>query len=288
MDIKSNDMKLSFIVLISLLFIGCKKEDPQLGNPPTLAEAAFTYSVSSTSANVLDLTANSQNYQCLWDFGNGVKAQGATATASYPYAGTYTIKLTVFNKGGSRSTTQDVVIAQDDLGLLNNPIYTFLTGGASGPGFKTWVIDSNNAGHFGVGPDPISLLGNVPEWWAAGPNDKPGCGLYNDRYVFHLNGFKFDMINNDDVYIHNSLAGSFPGSFQNLGDYTAPYTNQMNESWNLVEGIDTTITISNNAFIGFFSGVHSYRIVSITDSSLFLQYSHHAGGLKWYLRLVPE
>lgn len=281
-------MKLTYLVIISTLLFACKKEDSQLGNPPTLADASFTFVVSLTSANVLELTANNSTNQYLWDFGNGVKAQGATATASYPYAGTYTIKLTVFNKGGSRSTTQDIVIAQDDLGLLNNPIYTMLTGGASGSGSKTWVLDSTNAGHFGVGPDPISALGNVPEWWAAGPNDKGGCGMYNDRYVFYLNAFKFDMQNQGDVYVHNSLAGSFPGSFQNLGDFTAPYTNQLNESWNLVEGVDTTISISNNAFIGFFSGVQTYKIVSITDSSLFLQYGHHAGGLNWYLRLVPE
>jgi len=80
----------------------------------------------------------------------------------------------------------------------------------------------------------------------------------------------------------------FPGSFQNLGDFTAPYTNQMNESWNLVEDLDTTITISNNAFIGFYTGVKTYRILSITDTSLLLQYSHFNGGLNWYLRLVPE
>jgi len=271
-----------------MLFIGCKKDNPQLGNPPTLAEASFTYSVSSTSANVLNLTAASQNYQCLWDFGNGVKAQGATAVASYPYAGTYTIKLTVFNNGGSRSTTQDVVIAQTDLSLLNNPIFTKLTGGASGPGFKTWVIDSTQTGHMGVGPDPESALGAVPEWWAAGPLDKAGAGLYNDKYIFTLNGFKFDMITNSDVYVHNSLSGSFPGSFQNLGDFTAPYGDQLDKTWLLEEGASPTITVSNGSFLGFYTGVLTYRILDLTDSTMQLQYGHHAGGLKWYLKLKTE
>jgi hypothetical protein len=140
----------------------------------------------------------------------------------------------------------------------------------------------------GVGPDPVSALGNIPEWWSAGPLDKAGAGLYDDRYVFHLNGFKFDMINHGDVYVHNSLAANFPGSFQNLGDFTAPYTDQMDESWTLLETTDTTITISNNAFIGFYTGVHTYRILDITDSTLSLQYKHHAGGLNWYLRLKAE
>ena len=279
---------LFLMVSISMLIIGCKKDNPQLGNPPTLAEASFTYSVSSTSANVLNLTATSQNYQCLWDFGNGVKAQGATAVASYPYAGTYTIKLTVFNKGGSRSTTQDVVIAQTDLSLLNNPIFTKLTGGATGPGFKTWVIDSAQTGHMGVGPDPESALGTVPEWWAAGPLDKPGVGLYNDKYIFTLNGFKFDMITNGDVYVHNSLSASFPGSFQNLGDFTAPYGDQLDKTWLLTEGASPTITVSNGSFLGFYTGVLTYRILDLTDSTMHLQYGHHAGGLKWYLKLKTE
>ena len=143
-------------------------------------------------------------------------------SSPYPYAGTYTVKLTVFSSGGSKSSSQQITIAQDNLGLLNNPIFIMLTGGINGPGYKTWVIDSTADGHMGVGPDPISPLGDIPEWWSAGGLDKSGAGLYGDKYVFHLNGFKFDMINNGDVYVHNSLSANFPGSFQNLGDFTEP------------------------------------------------------------------
>jgi hypothetical protein len=96
------------------------------------------------------------------------------------------------------------------------------------------------------------------------------------------------LISNGNVYVHNSLASSFPGSFQNLGDYTAPYANQLNESWILTEGTDTTLEISNNAFIGFYSGVHKYKILSITDSTMWLQYKHHSGGLMWYLKLIAD
>ncbi len=281
-------MKLLFSACILTMLVACKKDNPQLGDAPTLADASFTYTASASNANIIEFTANNPNLQCLWDFGNGTKAKGPSVSSPYPYAGTYTVKLTVFASGGSRSTSQQITIAQDNLGLLNNPIFIMLTGGVNGPGYKTWVIDSTADGHMGVGPDPVSALGNIPEWWSAGPLDKAGAGLYDDKYVFHLNGFKFDMINNGDVYVHNSLATNFPGSFQNLGDFTAPYTNQMDESWTLLETVDTTITISNNAFIGFYTGVHTYRILDITDSTLSLQYKHHAGGLNWYLRLKTE
>lgn len=277
------------LLLLSVLVFGaCKKVRPTLGDPPKAQDATFVATPSDSNANIIELSANTPSLVCRWDFGNGMKGEGPIVSAVYPYAGTYTITLTVFNKGGSRSSTQQVVIAQTDLSLLDNPFYNKLTGGANGPGYKTWVIDSVLSGHFGVGPDPESPLGATPEWWAAGANEKPGCGLYNDKYVFHLNAFKFDMITNGDVYVHNSLAASFPGSFQNLGDFTAPYADQMDKSWNLVEGPENTITLSNGAFIGFYSGVNTYRILELTDSTMYLQYGHHAGGLNWYLKLKTE
>ncbi|MFM7005784.1 MAG: PKD domain-containing protein [Flavobacteriales bacterium] len=273
------------VLTIALGLAACQKYEPSLGPAPSQADAEFTMAPSAANANIIELSANNPDIQCVWDFGNGSKAQGPNVSATYPYAGTYTIKLTVFAKGGSRSSSKQVTIANDDFTLLNNPYYTLLTGGVNGPGYKVWVVDSSASGHMGVGPDPESPLGPTPEWWAAGPGEKPGCGLYNDQYIFHLNGFKFDMITNGDVYLHNSLAANFPGSYQNLGDFTAPYDDQLNESWLLTEGTETTITISNNAFMGFFTGPKVYRILSATDSTLHLQYGHHAGGLKWYLKL---
>ena len=273
------------ILSIGLALVACQKYEPSLGPAPTDADAQFTMAPSAANVNIIELSASNPSLQCVWDFGNGSKAQGANVTATYPYAGTYTIKLTVFAKGGSRSSTKEVTIANDDFTLLNNPYYTLLTGGVNGPGFKVWVVDSAASGHMGVGPDPESALGATPEWWAAGAGEKPGCGIYDDQYVFHLAGFKFDMITNGDVYVHNTIANEFPGSFQNLFDYTAPFADQLNESWLLTEDTDPTITISGSAFLGFYTGPRVYKILSATDSTLHLQYGHHAGGLKWYLKL---
>lgn len=280
-------MRYPILVVLLIALFSCRK-DHQLGDPPSAADAMFTFQVSSSSNNVINFTASNQDIQCLWDLGNGVKKQGATVIGEYPYAGTYEVKLTVFAKGGSKSSTQTITIDQDDLSLLNNPFYNKLTGGVSGPGYKVWSVDSAATAHLGVGPDPESALGPTPEWWAAASNEKPGCGIYDDRYIFYLNGFKFDMITHGDVYIHNSLAASFPGSFQNLFDYTAPFADQLDQSWLLTEGAQNTITISNNAFIGFYTGVNTYRILDITDTTMYLQYGHHAGGLLWYLKLKSE
>jgi PKD repeat protein len=280
-------MRNTIFILSSLLLFACQK-DHQLGDGPTYADAQFTYTVSSNSANIIEFSASNPDIQCMWDLGNGVKKQGANVTGEYPYAGTYTVKLTVFAKGGSKSSTQSIVIGQDDLSLLNNPFYNKLTGGVSGPGYKVWHVDSVATAHIGVGPDPESALGPTPEWWAANPNEKPGCGIYDDRYIFYLNGFQFDMVTHGDVYIHNSLSSTFLGSFQNLFDYTAPFADKLGESWLLTEGAENTVSMSSNSFIGFYTGVNTYRILEITDTTMYLQYGHHAGGLLWYLKLKSE
>ena len=73
--------------------------------------------------------------------------------------------------------------------------------------------------HFGLGPPG----GNTPDWWSAPAFGKPGCGIYDDRYTFHLAGFQYDQVTNGDIYIHNALAGQFPGVLLKIYDYTAPF-----------------------------------------------------------------
>ncbi len=282
--------KLNFLLvtILALGLLSCRPEDPQLGPPPSDADAAFSFAPSASNDNIIEFTAGNQEMRSMWDLGNGLTATGSNVIGTYPNAGTYTVTHTIFNRGGSKSTTQEVVIVNDDPTLLDDPLFNALTGGPNGPGSKTWVIDSATAQHFGVGPDPIGAAGNFPEFYAAGANEKSGVGMYDDRFTFTLAGFQYDQITNGDVYVHNTLANDFPGSFENGGDYTAPYPDQLGETWTLTTDPDTSITVSNNSFIGFYSGVRTYRILELNDTLMYLQYKHHDGGLLWYLRLIPE
>ena len=278
----------SISILLAIVISACRKENPQLGSPPKETDTVFTYAPSDTNNNVIIFTATNPDIINMWDFGNGLTGEGAVVSSIYPNAGNYTVNLSVFNSGGSKTSSQEIIIEQTDPGLLDNPIYTMLTGGINGPGFKSWYIDSTTAGHFGVGPDPVSALGYTPEWWSAPEMAKPGCGMYDDRFVFYLNDYRFDMITNGDVYVHNTIADQYPGAFENLADFTAPYDNQLNESWSVIEGSDTTITVSGNSFIGFGTGVNTYKIIELTENSMYLAFGHHTGELMWYLRLKPE
>jgi PKD repeat protein len=279
-------LSLTFAVL-ALLFSGCKDDDePTLGEAPSDADAQFTYEATADNDNIIRFTAANSSLNAKWDFGNGTTGEGSVVEASYPNKGTYTVTLTVFNSGGSNSSSQEVVIAEDDPSLLNNPLYTLLTGGTAGGGSKTWVVDSTRAGHMGVGP----VAGTWPEWWSAGRLDKSGSGLYSDEYTFHLQGFAFDHVTNGLVFLNDDQMSEFSGSYANADDASAPLSDQIGESWTLVEGDnDTTITISGQAFLGFFAGTRTYRVETLTENELTISYEDSKDAtLRWWIRLVPD
>jgi len=271
-------------------FTGCKPDEPQLDPAPTSADAQFTYAPTPENANIIEFTASNSSLQAEWDFGNGTTGSGTVVEASYPLAGTYTVKLTVFNAGGNASSTQDITIDSDDPTLLDDPIYNILTGGQDGPGSKTWVVDSALAGHFGVGPNPSSAAGDIPEWYAAGALEKIGAGMYNDRFVFHLDGFRFDHVTNGDVYINQANTANWPLAVESpVGDYISPADDNMDQTWTVTEGTDTTIALTGEAFFGYYTGVHTFRILNIEENQLFLRFEDAADpGLAWYIRLIPE
>jgi len=283
--------KINYLLGLTLtlgLFLGsCKKEEePSLGDPPTAADAAFTYEATS-NPNVIEFTAGNKNLVAKWDFGNGTSAEGSVVTGSYPLKGTYTVTLTVFNSGGSKSSSQDIVIAEDDFSQLNDPLYNILTGGTSGPGSKTWVIDSTRDGHMGVHPLESA---NIGEWWTANRLDKSGTGLYTDAYVFHLNAFKFDHKTNGTVYVHNSQASNFPDGVENKTDFDVPMQDMMGETWTLKKNeTDTTLEISGSAFIGLYTGVRTYKVHTISENELVLTYGDEKDAARgWYIRLRPS
>lgn len=289
--------KISIFILSLTVVLGlsnCEEEAFTLGEGPREADAAFTFEPSADNANIINFTASNPNLNAKWDFGNGTKGEGTNATASYPNKGTYTVTLTVLNSGGSASSSQEITIAEDDLSLLSSPLFTLLTGGIDGPGSKTWVMDSTEAGHFGVGPNPSSSQGDIPEYFSADPLIKRGVGMYDDRYVFTLSGFKFDQITNGNVYVNLNDDGSpgaeadFSGGYENQGDFTAFFEDQLGEQWTIKENEeDTTLTVSGKSFIGFYCGTRTFKILKLTENELSLRVTDAYNPLAWYFRLVP-
>ena len=278
-------------LIIVLFFYACKEALPVLADPPEATDATFTYTPAASTPNILNFTCSSKAFLKKWDFGNGTNGEGTNASGTFPFKGTYTVQLTVFTEGGSTSSSQTVTIAQDDPTLLDIPAYTFLTGGASKPEGKTWIIDATRAGHFGVGPNPSDPnLGDVPNYYSAGANEKPGTGLYNDEFTFILSQFKYIYQTNGDVYLNNKYASDFPGAFDNLGDKTAPFTAPQALTWSITgsEG-NQSLNISPGGFMGYYSGVSFYKIVSLSENELIIRsLDAKDPALAWYQRLIPK
>lgn len=233
-------MKTKFIITIFALitFVTACKKKPSLESPPTTEDAAFSVTPSAETNNIVIFTAFKKDAVSQWDFGNSTKGEGISSKGAYPYKGTYTVTHTIYTQGGNISTSKEVIIENDDLTLLSSPNIVNLTGGINGKGYKTWVIDSSRDGHFGVGPNPASPAGLVPEYYFAKAFEQATVDMYNDRYTFRLEGFNFDMVTRGVVFIDDLAAAEFPGSFPTpppAENYNAPLGDQLGENWEFID-----------------------------------------------------
>lgn len=281
--------KILVVMLTGIVLLACQKEEFELGEKPSQADADFTFQATSQGENYIEFTNSSSAFLKKWDFGNGTSAEGEKVTAYFPFAGDYDVTLTVYSAGGSASFSETITIANTDPEICNVEVLGFLTGGCGMPEGKTWVIDAERAGHFGVGPPNT----NFPDYYQAGANEKTGGGMYDDEYTFKLNESVFVMETNGDIYLNGGQASNFPGSFENpdVGDFTAPYTPPTDLTYALTEDSEgfTSINISPGGFIGYNTGVNSFRILSISENEMFIQFKDTATpDLLWYHRLIRK
>lgn len=278
-----------FALLILLATTACKKTDNrELGTPPTADQVKFTVTPTATNANIITFENQSPGFKALWDFGNGNTGDGAKVTASYPLAGTYTVKLTIVTDGGYVSSTKTVVIAQTNPAMLTDPAFTTLSGGLSNTAGFTWVIDQTQLGHLGVGP-ATGDGSTEPGWYKAGPNEKSGLGFYDDEMTFNMNGLKYTYDNKGTTFANAANAPGIGGP-TGASDPTVNYTPPTNLTWLITEVNGTKfLTISGGGFISYYTGVSQYQILSLTENEMSLRCLDKANpGNAWYLKLIKK
>jgi PKD repeat protein len=276
------------MALVAASFAGCTPEEMEGGLAPAPKSdmVKFKASPTATNPNIFTFTNETPGaFKAIWDFGNGGTAEGNQVTGSYPVAGDYTVKLTVFTSGGYATNTQTITIAKTDVSMLDREDYNFLTGGADKAAGKTWVVDRHKAGHMGVGP----IAAATPEWWSAPPNDKASEGFYDDEMTFNLNGFAYTYQNNGNTFVNGSNADGLGGTKQSA-DYTLTYTPPTNMVWSVVEeGGKKFLVLSNKGFIAYYTGVSRYEILSLSENELYLKGADAANAANaWWIRLVPK
>ncbi|QKG80675.1 PKD domain-containing protein [Tenuifilum thalassicum] len=212
---KRKNIIIAALALIGFAWYGCEPmepDKPSIGNAPTEDQLDFQIIPGDDAFHYILVNASSIPGVPNWDLGNGNKYVGDSAVAYYPSPGTYTIKLTLYAKGGSTTISKTHEQTETDWEFFANPLITALTGGADAPNGKTWVIDSLSDAHLGVGPaDSYS-----PVWWAAAPLAKSGHHLYDDEFTFKLVGFEYNInthgsthVNHDGNADEDGIAGGY-------------------------------------------------------------------------------
>lgn len=294
-----NIIKLGVLALMTIFAMtACSPQDGDnhsLGNMPEESQLAFTATPTASKANVIDLKNESAiNGVATWDFGTGVSANGNTAKAEYPFAGEYTIAMTLYTSGGSATISKNITIAADDMSLLDTPMYNALTGGADNLTGKTWVFDQYHDGHFGVGPDKNDEGKMSPSWWSCPAEGKEGSSLYTQQFTFTQIGVKMEWKNNGSIYTNESgtlaLAGlGYPNSVvPAAGDYDVEYAPKSTGYTFTLNEADKTLSLSDGAFFGHYAGTSNYQILELTANVLYIRCaSTLESGNYWYYRFVP-
>ena len=136
----------------------------------------------------------------------------------------------------------------------------------AGTSGKSWVMDSQTKGHLACGPSFDDPAG----WWAAGPDEKAGFGMYDNVLTFYPDGkYVFDSGADGMIYANKDVT-LVPGGPQGE-DYMAEWPKQ--ESTYVFDG--ETITLPEGVVIGYVPNDGSYtnpvfHVKSITETTLVL------------------
>ncbi len=160
-------------------------------------------------------------------------------------------------------------------GDVTDPLY--------GKTSKTWVLDSDANGHIGCGPDQSNPAG----WWAAGPNEKAGFGLYDDEITFYADGkYVFNPGADGKIYINKDVTAIGSGTIQSE-DYDIDWTVQ--ESTYTLNG--DVLTFPEGVVIGYVANNESvtnptYVITENTEDKLVIVANF--SGISWQYIYKPK
>lgn len=160
-------------------------------------------------------------------------------------------------------------------GDVTDPLY--------GKTSKTWVLDSEANGHIGCGPDQANAAG----WWAAGPNEKAGFGLYDDEITFYADGkYVFNPGADGKIYINKEVTAIGSGTTQSE-DYDIDWTVQ--ESTYTLNG--DVLTFPEGVVIGYVANNESvtnptYVITENTEDKLVIVANF--SGISWQYIYKPK
>lgn len=300
----------AWFFLTALCIVSCQEEDYSVGPliaPTNLAVSAEIVGQDADNpfgdgSGVVNFSASADNvitYRFVAP-GNQQMSPSGNATISFTAAnsGVYTYQVTVVALGtGGISTTTAIEVEV----FVDYAAPADLLEKLTGDGSRAWRIKAEAPGHFGLGP----VGGNIPvEWYGAGPNEKAGSGMYDDRYVFNIDRTFTHITDstNDDpttdtsgtVFGRENLIlelGGVGGGEQQDADILNYPLNDYSEEWSIsAPGGVETLTLSGTAFIGYYiGGSHQYRIFDRSvPNELVLTSTDGNGEFNWWFVITSE
>jgi PKD repeat protein len=192
-NMKTYHFYLMVFAMISL--IGCEPfvdDKIDIGGPPS---PSFEIMSAGTPNDFVFKNTTQGGFLTKWDLGPNGSKEGNEVEVNFPFKGTYDIKMTTFNKGGSASTSQTLTVTEDDPNACFGN-FKILTGCAE----KVWKLAPEaNAMH--IGPSLNET------WWGNGEADVTTrfCH-FNDEYIFRSNG-EFEYDNKGDFWADDNGSG---------------------------------------------------------------------------------
>lgn len=212
------------MVAAALLFTACSPDDYSLDKPDLQPEdlvegVAFSVTVDETNTVTLK-SLLPENYNVFWTQPNG-RSQGNEVKIQLPFAGTYEVKFGVDTRGGIvYSEPYQFTLNTNNMSLLEDPLYAYLTGGVGKS--KKWVPVDKNYGvgnctapvmycnpndvlNDGSGSTDIGLNNMVPNWdpgfqsWLI-----PADNAYMDSYMT----FSLDDVNGCSITEYRGEEGT--------------------------------------------------------------------------------
>ena len=288
---------LGFFLSLALI-TSCQEDDLTIGDisAPSNIEISITYmddgivsAAPGLGSGVVEFTASATNataFHFVIQDVTEVQTEGVLSH-SFTLLGTNTYAVTViaYGTGGvSASKTVEVEV----LALYEPPadLIEMLHSNSS----RTWRIKAESKPHFGLGPVGGST---IAEWFSAEALGKADTGMYDDRYIFNVDGtFTHDTGLDGTVFGREPLITELgPHSETPNGADIENYPlDGYTAQWTLTApGEIETLSLTGTAFMGYYTGGnHKYEIFSRSANEMVLRTTDGNNEFDWWFVLVPE
>ena len=300
--------KIISLIAVMICLGSCQEDNPSFGDIIAPTNIVVTSDIVGQDADnpygdgtgVVNFSAQADNaitYKFVTTGGQQVSPSGnAAITFNTIGINTYQVVVLAIGTGGvTTSTTVEVQV------LVTYSPPADLLEKLVGNGSKTWRIKSEKPKHFGLGP----VGGNVNcEYYGAGPEEKASAGMYDDRYIFNIDGTFTQITNNTNdnptTNTDGTVFGRDPfilelggvGGGERQGSDVLNYPlSDYSANWSIIApgGVET-IALTGTAFIGYYTGGnHQYRIFdSSVSNELTITTADGNGEFNWWFTITSQ